>query len=186
MLHYKVKHNAVVSAIPYLLMWLFAVGSGAIADLLNRKKLVSLTVNRKIFITIGTFLPGVFCVAAVYCGCNSIGVIICFVLASGTQGAYSCGWSNFIDLSPAFATLITAVANTLCAIQGFLQSILVAAVIGDTPTFNGWRIIMWVVFGTGTASTIIYLIFGSAQRQQWDIDAALDHEQREALQQKKD
>lgn len=182
MLHFNVSENAIFSAILYLTMWVCSIGTGVIADAITRKGRLRLTFNRKIFITIGTFLPAVFVAGAIHSRCNSVGVIICFIFAAGTQGAYSAGWINFIDLSPGFGPLITSIASTLGACQAIVQPILVAEVVGGAPSFAKWQILAWVMFMASCFSTGIYLWFGTAKRQQWDIDATLTEEEKEKYQ----
>mgnify|MGYP005985858657 FL=1 len=53
-LRFNVKQNGVLSAAPYFMMYLAAVGSGYLADWIIHKKYLSVRLTRQIFGGIGT------------------------------------------------------------------------------------------------------------------------------------
>lgn len=55
----SLKQNGIVSALPYLAMWLFSIVFSVTADYVRRREILSTTSTRKIFTTIGYSI--VFC-----------------------------------------------------------------------------------------------------------------------------
>ena len=90
-LHFNIKSNAMVSALPYLAMLIVAQLSTKLADHLITAGF-DRTLVRKFFNIIAVYLPAVFIAAAGYSGCDSILVIAFLVLAVGVNGAHYAGF----------------------------------------------------------------------------------------------
>ena len=56
-LHFDMKSNALLSGVPYLIMWLFSIVSSMTVDYIIGKNYLSTTVARKIANTIATMGP---------------------------------------------------------------------------------------------------------------------------------
>ena len=52
-LHFNMKQNSFVSALPYLAMWLFSIMCSTVADYLISQQIFKVTTVRKIFNSIG-------------------------------------------------------------------------------------------------------------------------------------
>lgn len=56
-LKYDIKSNAVLSSLPYLMTWIMGIVFSVISDHVNNKKLISIEKSRKIFNSIGMWIP---------------------------------------------------------------------------------------------------------------------------------
>lgn len=57
MLEYDIKSNALLSAFPYLMSWICSLFVSSLADYLINKKITSVATNRKLFNSIGHWVP---------------------------------------------------------------------------------------------------------------------------------
>lgn len=172
MLGFNTEELSVFTAIPYVFSMIFGLCCGILSDFIETRGLLRVTTSRKIFVVLGLMCPALFCGAAVFLSCNDIAVVIMFVLATGSMGFYCAGWANYCDISPGFSAFITSIANTFTSCQGFISSILVSVIVGAEPTFWRWQIYMILLVCYASIGVVLYVIFGTAERQQWDIDAS--------------
>lgn len=174
MLGFNAEELAVFTSMPYIFSMIFGLCSGVLSDYIVKHQLLNITTTRKLFISYGIICPALFGLAAVMCTCNHVAVICMFILAVGSQGVFSAGWVNFCDISPAFSALLTNVANTITSAQGFVASLVVGAMIGKDPSFERWQTFFAMVLAIAVIVAIFYLVFGSAVRQKWDIEASAE------------
>ncbi|CAF4763291.1 unnamed protein product, partial [Rotaria sp. Silwood2] len=59
-LGFDIKSNGILSALLYVCQWLNIIISGIIADKIIHKKILTITQTRKLFSTLGNFLPAIF------------------------------------------------------------------------------------------------------------------------------
>lgn len=171
-LNLSVERTSIVSALPYITEWIFAMLSGIASDILLKKKVCSLTIIRKIFIIASLWGTGVFLMIGVYLQCHKIAVIVCLCICMGFLGVYySAAWINYSDVAPTFSGTLTSLSNTCGAVQGFIATSLVAG-INPNFSFMGWVIVFWITTAICGVTGLVYLFLGTAVRQQWDIDAA--------------
>ena len=90
-LHFNIRSNAMVSALPYLAMLVVSLLATRLADYLITSGF-DRTLVRKFFNSVGVYLPAVFIAAAGYSGCDSFLVIVFLVLAVGVNGAQYAGF----------------------------------------------------------------------------------------------
>ena len=90
-LHFNMKSNAMLSALPYLAMLLVSLFATRLADYAITSGF-DRTLVRKFFNSVGVYLPAVFIAAAGYSGCDSVLVIVFLVLAVGVNGAQYAGF----------------------------------------------------------------------------------------------
>ena len=90
-LHFNIRSNAMVSALPYLAMLVVSLLATKLADHLITAGF-DRTLVRKFFNSVGVYLPAVFIAAAGYSGCDSFLVIVFLVLAVGVNGAQYAGF----------------------------------------------------------------------------------------------
>lgn len=88
-LHYSIKSNGFVSALPYLVMWFCSIGSSWLADWMITKGVMSRTNVRKLGTTIASIGPGVFIIAASYASCEATTVVALFTIGMALMGTYT-------------------------------------------------------------------------------------------------
>ncbi|XP_045476662.1 putative inorganic phosphate cotransporter [Harmonia axyridis] len=167
-LNFKIKENALLSALPYFCMFIFSLTLGKCIDILRSKELISTTVGRKIATGIASIVPG-FCFAAL-CFITEpiVAVILMTVSITGIGGMY-CGFlSNHIDLSPNFAGTLMAITNTIASIPGILVPLFVGWLCEEDSSISSWRIVFYVTIVLYIIEVIVYLILGSGDEQPWN------------------
>ncbi|KAH8260040.1 putative inorganic phosphate cotransporter [Drosophila bipectinata] len=167
-MRFSIKSNGLYSSIPYVVMWLMAVGSGCASDSIIKSGCLSRTNTRKIMTAIAAFGPGIFMVAASYAGCNRPLVVILFTLAMGTMGSYYAGMKlSPLDMSPNYAGTLMAMTNGIAACAG-LVSPYVAGLLTPNANMTEWRVVFWLTLGILSATVIVYLIWASGEIQPFD------------------
>ncbi|KAF3834251.1 hypothetical protein F7725_025455 [Dissostichus mawsoni] len=165
-MHFDLKSNGFLSALPYLGAWLMTMLSGLVADSLIEREVFSITVVRKLFTLIGLMLPAAFFVAVSFAGCNHI-LAVTFLTLSTTLGGISAPgvYINQIDIAPRYAGFLMGISNTFGTIPGVL-----APLLQDTSlrhTMAGWMKVFWVAAGINVGGALVYTIFGSGKIQPW-------------------
>lgn len=118
-LHFSLKKNGVLSAVPYIILAAGFPCFGYIAEQLRKRKILSTTHVRKIFHFLGQLLPAGFLIAAGYSGCDVALAVAMLALAVGTSALAASGYQvNHIDISPTHAGIIMGLSNMLATVGG--------------------------------------------------------------------
>lgn len=167
-LNFDVMENGIWSSVPYIVMWIVSMSSGALCDWLITKQYMGVTFARKFFTAIAAVGPGIFIVAASYAGNNEALVIALFTVAMGFMGTFYCGMKvNALDLAPNYAGTVMAIVNGIGAITGIITPYLVGLLTPDHSA-EQWRIVFWIAFAVFIATTVIYVWGGAAEEQYWN------------------
>jgi len=168
-LHFDMKANAFISALPYLMMWLFALFFSSIADYVIDNNWLSRNVSRKLFNSVGLCLPGLFLLLAGYSGCNVTATVVFLSLAGGFNGAqYSGFMSTHIDMSPNFAGTLLGITNGFANIMGFLAPSFTGYIINENQDLEHWRFVFFIAAIVYFAGNMVFLVFGSTKEQSWN------------------
>ncbi|XP_015595983.2 putative inorganic phosphate cotransporter isoform X2 [Cephus cinctus] len=168
-LHFNIKSNGTVSALPYLAMWIFSMVVSHIADWMISTERLNHTVTRKIINSIGQYGPAIALAAASYTGCDKWLTVAILTFGIGFNGAIYSGFKvNHLDISPRFAGILMSFTNCLANLAGLLAPITAGHIIIGKPTQAQWRIVFMIAAAVYIASATFYNIFGSGQRQPWD------------------
>lgn len=146
-----------------------AIISSYIADRVRRSQRLSTTAIRKLFTTFAIFTPAILMIfQAIYGEDRSLSVAI-FTCSLFFNGAVTAGYlANALDIAPNFSGTIFGMANTLSSIGGWLSTKMVAALTNKNDTFEQWKYVFWILFGTYTFGSLMYLIFGTGKLQKWN------------------
>lgn len=168
-LHFDLKSNGFLSALPYLGGWLISILSGFVADNLIERRVFSVTVVRKLFTLIGMLLPAAFLMAVSYAGCSHILTVTFLTLSTTTGGISGPGvFINQIDIAPRFAGFLLGITNTYGTIPGIVAPIATGYFTKD-HTLAGWKKVFWVAAGINVGGALIYTIFGTGKIQPWAV-----------------
>ncbi|XP_056154473.1 sialin isoform X1 [Lampris incognitus] len=180
-LHFDLKSNSFLSALPYLGAWLFSVLAGIIADSLIERRLLSVTAVRKIFTLTGLLLPAGLLVAVGYAGCSGNLAITLLTFSTAMGGTSAAGvFINQIDIAPRYAGVLLGITNTFGTIPGVVAPI-VTGYLTEDHSLAGWRKVFWVSAGIGASGALIYTAMGSGEMQEW----AMTEEEREEAETRK-
>ncbi|XP_075995216.1 sialin [Genypterus blacodes] len=166
-LHFDLKSNGFLSALPYLGSWLVSLASGLLADYLIVRQLISVTAVRKIFTLAGLVPCSAFLVAVSYAGCSSIIAITCLTLSTTVGGLTAAGvYINQIDIAPRYAGVLLGITNTFGTIPGVIAPI-VTGYFTEDHSLAGWRKVFWVAAGVNFIGAIVFTLWGSGKLQPW-------------------
>ncbi|XP_046627286.1 putative inorganic phosphate cotransporter isoform X1 [Neodiprion virginianus] len=178
-LHFSIKSNGYLSALPYVAMWLASLACSPVADWLINSGRMSRTNVRKLFTTTGSMGPAIFIIAASYAGCDRVLVVALFTIGMGFMGSYYPGMKvNSLDLTPNYSGTVMAIVNGIGAVSGIITPYLVG-VLTPNETVAEWRLVFWIVFAVFTITNIVYLWYASGEVQYWNDPNFLIREQEE-------
>ncbi|XP_041931968.1 sialin [Alosa sapidissima] len=168
-LHFDLRQNSFLSALPYLGGLVFSALSGVLADFLLERELLSTTAVRKIFTVIGLLLPAAFLVAVGFVGCSGM-LAVTFLTVSSTIGGFSAAgvFINQIDIAPRYAGMLLGITNTFGTIPGVLAPIAVGHLTKD-HTLLGWRSVFCVSAVVSAFGALVFTLFGSGKIQSWAV-----------------
>ncbi|XP_068189155.1 sialin [Antennarius striatus] len=168
-LHFDLKSNGFLSALPYLGGWLMAIVSGFLADYMIRRKIFSLTVVRKLFTAVGLLSSAGFLLGVAYVGCSHIYTITLLTLSTTIGATAATGvFINQMDIAPRYSGILLGITNTFGTIPGVLAPIATGYFTED-HTLAGWRKVFWVSGGINIFGALIYILFATAKIQTWAI-----------------
>ncbi|XP_042868216.1 putative inorganic phosphate cotransporter [Penaeus japonicus] len=165
--HFDMKSNGLLSALPYLAMWLFSMSFSMLMDAMSSK--LSLLSIRRISMAIACYGPMFGLVAMCFVNCDGTLAMAVLCTVVGISGSLYSGYMcSHQDLAPNFAGTLFGVTNTLANIPGFAAPQLTGAITNGNQTLSAWRRVFLlssaIYFVTGT----IYLLFISAEVQPWN------------------
>ncbi|XP_076756868.1 putative inorganic phosphate cotransporter [Xylocopa sonorina] len=178
-LKYSIKSNGLLSALPYLTMWLCSVITSCLADWMITSGLMSRTNVRKLGTTIASLGPGAFIIGASYAECDRTTVVIMFTLGTTLMGTFYPGMKvNALDLSPNYSGTLMALVNGIGAITGIVTPYIVG-VLTLNETVYEWRLVFWIVFGVFVLTNIIFILYASGEVEYWNDPEFIRREREE-------
>lgn len=154
-----------------------AVMSSYVADRVQRSRRFTTTTIRKVFTTFAVFTPALLMVFQAFYGEDRTLSVTIFTASLFFNGAVTAGYlANGLDIAPNFSGTIFGIANTLSSIGGWLSTKIVAALTYGNSTFQGWRPVFWILFGTYAFGSLVYLVFGTGNLQEWNSMSSEDDE----------
>jgi predicted MFS family arabinose efflux permease len=117
-----------LSALPYLLCWLYAIPVGWVADWLIKSGKLSRAKTRKIMTSIGMLTPAVALILLTFIGCDPTLAIILLCLGVMMSGTSLSGYNvNQLEMTPNYAGTLRGVTSTVANICGFATPALVGS-----------------------------------------------------------
>ncbi|XP_049869092.1 putative inorganic phosphate cotransporter [Pectinophora gossypiella] len=167
-LKFNIKETGLISAFPYIAMYIFSFVFAGLCDLCIRKKWHSITTGRKIYTTLSATIPAILIILASYSGCDRLEAVTLFIVSMAFMaGFYSSVKINAMDIAPNYAGTCSAFVNGLAAVAGIITPYLIGLLTPD-QTVQQWRYAFWFVFATLVFTNLLYLIWGSGEQQWWD------------------
>ncbi|XP_032784846.2 sialin isoform X2 [Daphnia magna] len=175
-LKFDITQNGLLSSMPYAAALVVHLVAGKFFDWCRGKQLCSVTWLRKIFNTIGFLLPACsfFIVGQLTFEWRYIAVFLLALSQAGSEIAIMGGFmfSN-IDLAPQYSGVLQGISNTIGTIPGFVSPIVIAYL---TPSGSAseWAKVFYISGSLYIFGALIYLIFGSSERQKWALPLGAD------------
>lgn len=132
-LEFDIKSNALLSALPYFVLWCLSFLFSFVADYLNNNKIISTGASRKLFNSIGHYGPMVMLIGLGYVPKeNTDTAVILLTLAVGMNAGTYVGYLiNHMDLSPNYAGVLMGLTNFVSNIVSIIAPLMVGVIVGD-------------------------------------------------------
>ncbi|KAF8787042.1 Sialin like protein [Argiope bruennichi] len=161
--------NGFMSSFPYILQSAVGCLGGFISDEVIKNGLVTPIFARKLCNMLGCLGSIVGLVISSTAGCDITVQITSFGLTMTAGGLWYCSYMiTYLDISPEYAGTLIGVASTLSGLTGFITPMIVGALTDTKPTFGQWRIIFAMTIVLLIASAIVYQLFATADKQNWE------------------
>ena len=144
--------------------------SGFIADKLINKKFLNPTNTRKlsaIISGIGTSVC-VVCIPAAGCSTKAVYAILCF--SSFSEGFSSSLISLPSDMTKNFSSFTFSIGAMMQAVAGFVAPLFAGLILDHVKNqWTAWCILYWTTGPMMILTTVVFVICGSAERQDFDF-----------------
>ncbi|XP_012255380.2 putative inorganic phosphate cotransporter isoform X2 [Athalia rosae] len=179
---FDISKNGLISALPYLAMWVLSFPMSIISDLAISKGWVSRGVSRKVSNTIGHWGPGIalLVLGIVTIDSTNVAVAILTVAVGLNAGSLSGYQINHIDLSPNFAGTLMSITNCISNIMSIVAPLIAGVILTDVSDVNKWQIVFIVAAVVYFTCNLVFIIFGTGEQQPWnEPEVTSDSEARE-------
>lgn len=141
-----------------------------ISDLLINRGTLTVTTSRKLFNSIGQWVPMGCLIGLGYMSAKEkTEAIVLLTLAVGINAACFCGYLvNHMDLSPNFAGPMMGVTNGLAGVTSIVAPLVVGAIVSNEEDPIQWRVVFFITGGVYLVCNTIFVIFGKATVQPWN------------------
>ncbi|XP_063624605.1 putative inorganic phosphate cotransporter isoform X1 [Cydia splendana] len=186
----NIKANGVLSATPYIVMYILSFPVGFISDYALAKGWVSTTAARKISNSIGFIGPAIALIGLAYVPAGNITLAVGILSAVvGLNAGHFTGFMLVhLDMAPNFAGTMLGITNALANIISIIAPLAAGAIIKDESDAAEWRKVFYLSSFIYILGNTIYLIFGTSIRQSWNepkteknIENATDAEKTEKV-----
>ncbi|XP_066909524.1 putative inorganic phosphate cotransporter isoform X2 [Halyomorpha halys] len=168
-LQFNIATNGILSALPYLAMWLLTFPVCWLADYLQKNKIVPNSVVRKLWTTIAQSGGAIMLVSMGFVGRDAVAAMTLLIITVALASFLFSGYNiNHLDLSPNYAGVLMGIANGLENITTILAPLTVGWVVEDTRSVEQWRIVFIISAIVSITGNTIFVLFGSTDIQPWN------------------
>ncbi|XP_059168721.1 sialin-like isoform X2 [Physella acuta] len=168
-LKFDIKQNGFLSALPYLGFWLLITVSSWLADLVRSKQLLSTTATRKLFNSVGKFVPALLLIAVSFVDCTQPYLAVSLLALGVSMTGFQYGGGLYMsagDIAPMYAGVIYGISNTVATIPGFLSPLAIGLLTPD-QTQEQWRQVFYIAAAIYVFGAIFFIVFSSGDLQTW-------------------
>lgn len=167
-LHMNIEQNAVLSALPYLTSWIFAIGCSVVADGMLARGWLSQRTSYKLWNTVASVIPSIGLLGVAWGGCDWRWVMAMLAGAGAFAGAvYPGNQMNHIALSPRYAGTMYGITNAAGNMCGFMAPYVVGMIVRGNETLGGWQLVFVLAAAANFGGNLFYVAFASAEEQPW-------------------
>uniref|UniRef100_A0A4D5R9M0 Vesicular glutamate transporter 2 n=1 Tax=Scolopendra viridis TaxID=118503 RepID=A0A4D5R9M0_SCOVI len=171
-LKFEIEKIGLLLSIPYISTMVVNILAGQISDIMHRKRVMSLTKQRKLFNTIGMVCPGILMTVLTAFSCHErYYAVVCITFTQALGGIAFAGgfFYNHVDIAPQFAGILMGMTNCLAQLPGILSPT-IAGLITPNGIRSEWAIVFYLCTAMYALGAISYLIMGTAEKQPWAMD----------------
>jgi len=165
--------NGVYSAVPFVGAIVALPVAGLFADWLRTPGRLSTNFVRKLFHAVGFILGGGLLILAGYIGCNpAVAVTNMFAVIASLNVAFITIATNQLDLAPLHAGKIMGLTTTIGNLASIAAPHVVSVFTSHHSTRSEWQNVFFLAAAVLAVGAVIFLIFGSGNRQYWADDTS--------------
>jgi len=170
-LGFNMTRNGVFSATPFMSSLVVIPVVGLFVDWLRSPGRLSTNTVRKIFCVAGLVLSSCFIILVGYISCQRVlAVVTMIVVHASASLAIPCVSVNQLDLAPLHAGKIVGLTFTIANLASIAAPHAVSVFTSRHSTRSEWQNVFFLAAGVQVVGAIIFVIFGSGNRQQWADD----------------
>ncbi|ROT84188.1 putative inorganic phosphate cotransporter [Penaeus vannamei] len=167
--HFKMSSSGLVSAAPYLSMWIVSIVWSVILDRLAARKVMSVKTVRRVSTAFASYGQTAFLLCLCLVECNHALVIGLLCAAVGASGTLFAGYnSSHQDIAPNLAGSLKGVTNTFGSVAGVVAPAVTGYVTQGNQTIGAWRVVFIVTAITYFVMCTTYLFLMTDKVQPWN------------------
>ncbi|XP_028173068.1 putative inorganic phosphate cotransporter isoform X3 [Ostrinia furnacalis] len=164
-----IKSNGMLSALPYLAMYLLSLPFGVMVDYVIRKNWLSLSAARKVSNSIGYYGAATALIVLCYVPPSITAAATLFTIAVALNVGHLTGFLLVhIDMAPNFAGAMMGITNFLANIISIVAPLVAGAILKDDTDQNEWRVVFRLSAVVYFVTNTIFIIYGTSERQRWN------------------
>lgn len=165
-----IKKNALLSALPYLAMFILSFVFSYTSDFLINRGSITTSASRKIFNSIGHWIPGITLISLGYLTQSNVNLAVCLLtIIVGINAATYVGFMvNHMDLAPNFAGTMMGITNFCGNIMSVMAPLLVGFIVNDLKDPGQWRIVFFITGFIYFIGNLMFVLFGKSKIQWWN------------------
>ncbi|XP_027457979.1 sodium-dependent phosphate transport protein 4 isoform X1 [Zalophus californianus] len=170
----NMRDNGFLSALPFIIAWVFGILGGQMADFLLTKNFRLITV-RKTATFLGNFPSSALLVVLPYLTPSYVTTMTLLTLSCGLCAICQSGiYINALDIAPRHSSFLMGATRGFAYVAAILAPTVNGFLLNQDPEF-GWRNVFLLLFAINLLGLIFYLIFGEAVVQDWAKERKLTH-----------
>ncbi|XP_061383967.1 putative inorganic phosphate cotransporter [Danaus plexippus] len=175
-----IKANGLMSALPYISMYLLGFPMGFLSDYIIKKKWLSITASRKMFNSIGLYGPALALIGLSYvpAGDVTLAVLTLTLVVALNAGHYTGFLLVHIDMAPSFAGTLMGITNCISNALSIVAPLVAGAIISDENNPSEWRKVFYLSSAIYIIGSTFFNIFGSCEQQSWNTGEETEHEEK--------
>ncbi|KAF9406790.1 hypothetical protein HW555_012958 [Spodoptera exigua] len=176
----NIKANGLLTALPFLVMWFTNFFFSWMTDMLIVKNILSPTNTRKFANSLGNVPAAIGLIALAYAPKNMFVVEAILVFTCAFKISAHLGFQiNHIDISPNFAGTMMSLSNFTSNIGASIAPLITGFILTDVNDVYLWRQVFFVAAGIYLVTNLIYVIFATAEKADWNepVGTQLDEEE---------
>ncbi|XP_037786838.1 putative inorganic phosphate cotransporter isoform X1 [Penaeus monodon] len=167
--HFDMSSNGLISALPFLVMWLWGYIWGLLMDRLTKAKILSIITIRRLSMSVALYGAMISLVIMCFVNCDPVLAVVVLCLSVGLGGSANCGFlCSHQDIAPNFAGTLLGITNAVGAFAGVFAPMITGAITEGNQTLSAWRFVFLITVGIYLVTGSLYVFLISERPQYWN------------------
>ncbi|XP_039292836.1 LOW QUALITY PROTEIN: putative inorganic phosphate cotransporter [Nilaparvata lugens] len=169
-LNFDIKDDGLLSALPYIVMWIISFPTSILADNLIKRGYMTIQFSRKFWNTIGQGFTAIFVLILPFVAeySRTLAVVV-YTIGTTLNCCVYFGFNvNHMDVSPNFSTILWGLSNGSANITAILGPLFVGFVIENEHSIVEWRKAFIASAAFFLLGNILFVLLGSGETQPWN------------------